>query len=340
MKNNTIYSIAISARALMNLHSLNNEGGEGNQIQTRMAEIIYYDKANQVQRDSVNAISGDMLKYIQSEHLYRIAKTRNLPMCEPCRRFDTNRISADTSYLNEIVNKNNEESINLLLKRCAITDMEGVLITKDGAGKNRSLPRKSVAEFAWAIGVPGAVITESYFHVKYESERGERVAATDESGTVSGKQTPFHRPASSGVYAIVCNFDIARISYNDISQTYPPEIERTTRYQALLESILYTFIQMNGAMRSTQMPHLLALHGVVAVSRGVLPAPTISPLNSEFADEIQRTKDALNRLHKDPELVQTYPFQDLAGFTDVMGTLIQTTVPYELKVGIAEQKES
>jgi len=35
-----VYSLSISARAVLNLHSLNNEGTEGNQQQTRMVHII------------------------------------------------------------------------------------------------------------------------------------------------------------------------------------------------------------------------------------------------------------------------------------------------------------
>ena len=50
-----IYSVAISAQAILDMHSLNNEGGEGNQIQTRMVNIIGADG----QLHNVNAISGD-----------------------------------------------------------------------------------------------------------------------------------------------------------------------------------------------------------------------------------------------------------------------------------------
>ena len=35
-----IYNLSIAAQATINLHSLNNEGGEGNQIQTRMVNIV------------------------------------------------------------------------------------------------------------------------------------------------------------------------------------------------------------------------------------------------------------------------------------------------------------
>ena len=77
-----LYSLSISARATLDMHSLNNEGGEGNQIQTRMVNII--DQGGQLQ--NVNAISGDMFKHIQAEHLFRIARENSaLPLCAGCR---------------------------------------------------------------------------------------------------------------------------------------------------------------------------------------------------------------------------------------------------------------
>ena len=97
------------------------------------------------------------------------------------------------------------------------------------------------------VGVPDYTTTKSYFHVRYTAERG--VVAEGERI----EQPIFHRPASSGVYAIVANFEMARIGFNDISQKYPiTDDERERRYLAFLESILYTFIEPNGAMRGTQ----------------------------------------------------------------------------------------
>lgn len=344
MTTKSVYSISISARAVLNLHSLNNEGSEGNQVQTRMVEVIYYDPDKQIKRDSVNAISGDMLKHIQSEHLHRIAIERNLPMCRPCREFNPNRISADVDYLQTITGETNEFAINEMLLRCAITDLEGTLITKDAKDK-RSLSRKSIAEFAWMTGVPGAMASSSYFHVKFASEHGDSSAAVDESGTVAGKQTPFHRPTNSGVYAMVCNFETVRIGYNDISQEYSKSqddkpIDRTARYKALLESVLYTFVQMNGAMRSAQMPHLTAFHGVVAISYGVAPAPSVSPLNPMFVEEIEKTKDAINKLpnkegNAEQNILAVKPFADLAEFAEIMRDLIQNTEPYKLEIRAA-----
>jgi CRISPR-associated protein Cst2 len=320
-----LYSLSISARATLDMHSLNNEGGEGNQIQTRMVNIVGADG----RLHNVNAISGDMFKHIQAEHLFRLATDgAGLPLCAACREFNANRISADEEYARAIGDKSDAEALDLMLGTCALDDMAGNLIT---AG-NRSIPRKSVVEFGWVVGLPELTTTDSYFHVKYASERSAARREADSAEAARGAnlgQAIFHRPASSGVYAVVTNLELARIGFNDITQFYTiTDEDRLARHTALLESVLYTFLEPNGAMRSTQNPHIVAFDGVVAVSKQVLPAPTFSPLGGDFVGQLQRVQTALDSLR--PGAVELHPFESLGEFTEVMTNLIQITEPFKL----------
>jgi CRISPR-associated protein Cst2 len=303
---------------MLDMHSLNNEGGEGNQIYTRMVSIVHRDKdTGEPKLATVNAISGDMFKHIQAEHLYLLAKGE-LPLCAGCQVFSASRVLDDSKFMEKLASRD-ADVIDALLRLCAIDDMEGNLIAR-GA---RSIPRKSVAEFGWVVGLPDVTRTESYFHVRYARERG--VA----EGEQPVEQPIFHRPASSGVYAIVANFEMARIGFNDITQTYPiDEEERERRYKALLESILYTFVQPSGAMRSTQNPHILGLEGVVAVSTQVVPAPAISPLDENYRDEVKRVAGALNEVQ--PAALTVHEFNSMGQFAEVMQGLIADTLPYTL----------
>ncbi len=318
-----VYSLSISAQATLNMHSLNNEGGEGNQITTRMVNIVGEDG----RLHNVNAISGDMLKHIEAEHLFRLLSGReDVPLCAACREFNANRISADAEYGKAIDGKSDAEAISLLLESCALDDMAGNLIT---AG-NRSIPRKSVAEFSWVVGLPERTTTDSYFHVKYASERSTEARAAEseeERRKANLGQAIFHRPASSGVYAIVANFEVARIGFNDITQIYAvDDAQRTARYRALLESVLYTFIEPNGAMRGTQNPHIVDFKGVVAVSSDVIPAPTMSPINGKYRQQLQGIREALEKVR--PGAVTLSEFDSLAQFSGVMTDLIESTAPY------------
>jgi CRISPR-associated protein Cst2 len=268
-----------------------------------------------------------MLKHIQAEHLFRLLSGReDVPLCAACAEFNANRISADANYSKAIEGKSDAEALALMLERCALDDMAGNLIT---AG-NRSIPRKSVAEFSWVVGLPELTTTDSYFHVKYASERSEEARTAEreeEQRKANLGQAIFHRPASSGVYAIVANFEMARIGFNDITQTYAvDQAQRIARYKALLESVLYTFIEPNGAMRGTQNPHIVDFQGVVAVSGDVVPAPTMSPINSSYREQLQGIREALEKVRS--SAVTLWEFDSLARFSEVMTDLVQTTEPY------------
>ncbi len=301
--NGGVYSVSISARVTLEMHSLNNEGGEGNQIATRMVTLV----TPEGNIETVNAVSGDMLKHIQAAHLHRLAGEQDLPLSEGTRMFNPNRINIDIDKnASQVMGMNSLKMIDWLLRRDAVSDMEGILIT---AG-NRALGRKSVVEFGWLVGLPDRVRTDNFLHTKYVPDSGKPKGV--EQASQAGAQTPagdgsnlgqnlFYRPASSGIYALVLNIEPARIGFNDISQSYAigddkEDKERVSRYRALIESVLYTLIQPRGAMRNTQNPHVVACEGVVTWSTKAVPAPTISPLNDCFSTEIKSIAAAMNEI--------------------------------------------
>lgn len=316
MATQTVYSLSICGRAILDMHSLNNEGGESNQITTRMVTIVHKPNGKPTLA-TVNAISGDMFKHIQAEHLYRLAKG-NLKLCAGCEKFSASRVLDDADFMKKLPNEN-AKVIDALLNHCALDDLEGNLIAKG----NRSVPRKSVAEFGWVVGLPDITRTESYFHVRYATEH--------DADSEAEKQAIFHRPASSGVYAIVASFEMARIGYNDITQQYAiKEDERARRYKAFAESILYTFVEPNGAMRGTQNPHILNFEGAVTVSTQVVPAPLLSALDDGYREQVKRVAAALNALH--PNAITVHEFDSMGAFAEVMQKLIADSAPFTLKV--------
>jgi CRISPR-associated protein Cst2 len=332
-----IYSLSLAINATLDLHNLNNEGSEGNQLQTRMVDVVAPDG----NLYNVNAISGDMLKHIQAEHFFHLARQRNLQLCDGCKLFNPNRINADASFINRTRSLKDVETLDELLRTCAMDDVEGILITEGG----RSIPRKSVVEFGWAIGIPDETRdghNQSFFHVKYATERSEsqrtqdatkraKKAEGDEEGKTGGanlQQAIFHRPASSGKYAIVCHLEFGRIGYNDIAQRYAlsPE-ERSRRGTVLLESLLHTFVQLNGAMRSSQLPHLVSLKGVLAYSTTLLPAPLISPISADYEAQMRQIGKALGN----GSGVVVESFESLGVFAEHIQQLIQVAQPYTLE---------
>ncbi|MGB1288830.1 MAG: DevR family CRISPR-associated autoregulator [Aggregatilineales bacterium] len=324
----TVANLSISGRLTIDLHSLNNEGGEGNQIQTRMVNIV--DENGELH--NVNAISGDMFKHIQAEHLFQIAREDELALSAGARVFDANRINADADFIARTADMTDGDLLADMLQTCAVSDIEGVLVTE---GK-KSVARKSVIEFGWVTGVPEHVHTDSYFHVKYAQDRSsaqrEKDQASQQSKGSNLGQSIFHRPASSGVYAVVCHINLARIGFNDILQDYALSTEeRVNRARALLRSTLYTFVQPNGAMRSAQAPHMLGFSGVMTLSKKPVPAPTVSPLSPTYVEETKNLVDMLNGIEGDGVIIRE-EFADMSALADIFRLVLDDMTLYEYRV--------
>jgi CRISPR-associated protein Cst2 len=306
-----ISSLAISARLTMNLHNLNSEGTEGNQQQTRMVHIV--DATGH--RQSVNAVSGDMFKHILVEHLTPLLDQAGQPLSPAARQHNPDRIVAGYQPLVDLAgNRSNPDSevMAMMIRECAATDLAGALLTE-----KRAVGRKSVVEFGWVVGLPQSTHTEQYLHVKYAPEGRGTATGGD---TVAGRQALFHRPASSGVYALVCNVDLYRIGLNDINRQYVLDDEdRRTRARALVQALAATLLKPTGAQRNTQNPHILNCVGIIAATSSSLPAPMLSPLGDDYADEIERCARALNRIEADA--IQTRRFASASEAVDILASI-------------------
>jgi CRISPR-associated protein Cst2 len=271
-------------------------------------------------RAVVNAISGDMFKHILVEHLIPLLEAAAQPLSPGARVHDADRINAgNQSFIDfcedeqdfvdggkKVKRKAKESEImSRMLKECSLTDLAGALVTR-----GRAVGRKSTVEFGWVVGLPedGAgnplTTTEQYFHVKYAPE-GRQAAAGDE--TVAGRQAIFHRPASSGVYALIANLDVYRIGLNDITRKYViDDAARTARAVALVQALAATLLKPAGAQRNTQNPHIVACEGVVAVSASSLPAPALSPLNDSYRQQVAEAATVLKTIREDALSVRNF----------------------------------
>lgn len=313
-----LHSLSISGVMTLNLHALNNEGSEGNALMTRMVQIV--DQSGVLQ--PVNAISGDMFKHIQAEHLFLLGKESGLKFCAGCADFDPNRINRDDEFASSFKEgASDDEILAGTISKCAGDDCEGILITKEIGGKKRAIGRKSAIEFGWVVGKPESTHTESYFHVKYDRQKRGK-GAGDESGANIG-QNIFYRPASSGQYAVVLTVEAYRVGRNDITLLYDIDAEeRKNRINALLRSVLATFIRPAGAHRNTQSPHVVDFSGIITTSESSMPAPTISPLNSSYAAEVSGIVSRLNQMEGNQSLMLS-EFNGLQEFTSQMADIIE-----------------
>ena len=83
----------------------------------------------------------------------------------------------------------------------------------------------------------------------------------------------------------------------------------------------------SGAMRSSQNPHLVDFSGVITVSSDITPAPTVSPLNSGYKNEVKEIADSLNTVKK---AIDIYNFDNFKQFTEIMTTFVKEGEPFTL----------
>lgn len=305
-----VYSISISGLLSWQLHALNNEGSEGNQSLTRRYYII---QKGMNEPEYVNGVSGDMLKHIQAEHLHRIATEEGIALSEGGKQFHPDRIGYDLTTEQPVFTDKDADlaaKTSKVLQHCAISDLEGFMVTVKGG---QTLKRESVIEFGAVVGLPTLVKTQSYFHAKYGTDN----------------PTPFNVQISSGLYATVLNLEAFRIGYNPHNFSYGIDAaERKKRLDALLKSVLYTYLQPNGAKRNTHLPHPDYFEGVIAVSTRRCPAPMISPLEESYTRQIESIANTLNRLNGEGT-VYLFAFETMAEFAERIQALIERSQPWE-----------
>jgi CRISPR-associated protein Cst2 len=305
-----VYSISISGLISLQLHSLNNEGNEGNQSLTRRYYVV---EKGDPEPKFVNGVSGDMLKHIQAEHLHRIAIESGLALSEGGKQFHPDRIGYDLDHSISVFTSQDTDLATKtakVLQRCTLSDLEGFMVTEK---KGQTLKRESVIEFGAVVGLPSFVKTQSYFHAKYGTDN----------------PTPYNVQVSSGLYATVLNIEAFRIGYNPHTFAYVIDTtERKKRLDALLKSVLYTYLQPNGAKRNTNLPHPDYFEGVIAVSTRRCPAPMMSPLEESYNRQIESIANTLNHLNG-VGTVHLFPFQTMAEFAEQIQILTQQAQPWE-----------
>ena len=311
-----IESLSLAAEVTLALHNLNSEGTEGNQQQTRMVHVV--DATGK--RHSVNAISGDMFKHIYVRHLTAILQAQGQPLSSGAAAGKADRVTVDPGFKAAIKGRGIADVQREMLERCAVTDIAGTLFTE-----GITVPRKSCVEFGWVIGIPGKVHTGQYFHVKYEPERRKISSQAQRGeGTIAGAQTIFHRPASSGVYALICHLEISRIGVNDVTLDRSISCEsQAARKRAAIQALLATLIRPDGAQCNTQAPHVLECSGILTTSRAYVAAPMLSPLSENYRNDINSIAETLNRLS--PGAIESRPFDSLASVVALLEAVSSQT---------------
>lgn len=306
--------VGVCARLELAAHALNNEGSRNNATMPRQVDVVTGEETVQV-----NAVSGDTIKhsfvdYLKAAIADRPGANGELPICDACRLGDPNRLNVVPAFQEAIkgIDKgDNGAVVRELIRRCAIDDIAGLLVTQG----NRNAPRRSTAQFAWELGLPNRVETGRYTHVKLVPADPN---ASGGEGSNLG-QNIFTKPASSGVYAFVANLDLGRIGRNDI--TGEREISDgawRARSAAALTALFHAVALPGGAQRNTQLPHLHGAQGALAVSVSAMPPVLYSPLAEDFVAQMAAVAAAFGRAGTEHFVL---PFDDLGALGALLSGL-------------------
>ena len=295
-----VFEIAILARAVWDLHSLNNEGTVGNVTEPRTVILANGSKSD--------GVSGEMLKHHHAFNVWLVANDKSI-FCEPCQTLRPQRADA----LGKLAKKQGEEAAILerLLKGCALCDLHGFLKTAE------AIPRHSTVEFGWAVALPDSFQRDVHTHARHEVEgrvRHQSESGQREEGEQDSAQMVYHRPTRSGTYAIVTVFAPWRIGLNEITYRYVEGVDRKARYQLALDAYKAMFARAEGAMTSTRLPHVEDIDGAVAISTSNFPVPLPSPLSDSYIERLESMKEHCDGL-------EVHRFEGLDGLYRILQQL-------------------
>lgn len=250
--------LAIMLLITLEGEALNNEGNIGNTLQPRQIEL-----SDGSVRD---AISGEMFKHFHSKNLRLLAEDNEL--CETCKIF-----SPMKNGKIKIKDKDLSESGNRV-KECIVDDVEGFM----NAGKGNNEKRTSCIKFSWAIA-RGENDYQSMLHNrvdptdknnKSKNEQivndSESIDTTSDANTNKNQNTQmiFYRPIRSNEYALTIQIDLDRIGFDDekLKDAVSEEIKKR-RQSMCLKAVKNMFLDIEGALCSTRLPHLRDIEGII-----------------------------------------------------------------------------
>ena len=316
---NSVFEVAILGRITWQLHSLNNEGTVGNVTEPRSLKIIDPETKKIVTSDG---ISGEMLKHIHAEMVWRLEDDKN-KFCDACRSLEPSRFDYTIqANKNSYKDKKIEEIVADAVKTCEMCDLHGFLI-QDPAGN-----RPSLIEFGWAVALPGTYERDIHTHARHAPGEKERGADIEQ-------QMVYHRPTRTGVYAIVSVFQPWKIGLNNVNREYVKWGEKSKdtddvrkhRYELALKAYRAMFLQTEGAMSATRLPHLLDFEGVIVYSTISVPVPKISPLKKDYRTEIEKIAQQI-----DKDNIKVKKFGSPSEFAEIISDLLRKK-PYKFNIG-------
>lgn len=281
--NDNMWKVQIALNLGVTGEALNNEDNIGNVTKGRVIRLS--------EEEIRNAISGNMINHMFNKNLRALADKDEL--CSTCKIFSPMKNGDIKTEIDKKLSATGNR-----VKGCIIDDIAGLM----NAGKGHNEKRTKTVNFSWGISKDNISDTALYSRVdpteKNSKKKNEQKDTTSDANTNKDQNTQmlFHRPVRTSAYAMLCQFDLSRISFDDEKQVYVTDDIEFIKARVKKALIAYknTILDLQGALCSTNMPHLLSLDGVITFKTSAKELMAkYSPLNDDFKEVHSNLSNAI-----------------------------------------------
>ncbi|WP_027409658.1 DevR family CRISPR-associated autoregulator [Anoxybacteroides tepidamans] len=304
--NDYLFRLNFILRFEVDAEALNNEETIGNVVKTRTIQL----------RDGSlrNAITGNLIKHVFTKNVRLL--TEHHELCDTCKIFSPMK-NGKIKVKDERLSANGNR-----VKECAVDDLCGFM----NAGKGQNEKRYSVAQFSWAIAREGTR-NDSVLYTRVDPTEKNAKTKKEQADTLSDANTNkdqnaqmiFYRPIRSSEYALTIQLDLHRVGFDDEKLMYAVDHETIKRrIKNALKAVRNTLVDIEGAMCSTNLPHLRGVYGIVTekTDREQITAK-YSALNEDFIEVNQKlstVSHTFNNIQQFKELIELYASDEFLDF--------------------------
>ena len=322
--------LALSARLLVNLESLNMAESVGNVTKHRKAPVTFRADDGSYRVVYVPAISGMSLAHHYQVLLARAAKNAGLPVSDISLQGYFLKYANDDIIKNYYPNvrgkvgrnKSPCENERVIVSEDVVADVGGFLYT-DGVVKRTS--RFSFSYMMPALDSLKAAAVYPQLHVRYTPKPEQR------------EQALIYVDNASALYTVSYVLEASEVSVLNVCRAMgqkPDDLgpkTRAERVRAAIEALVAMLGNMAfGAKRSRSLPHWRVESIVVAASKGIAPfVPSPGHSKSYLAETLQRLKDQKNVIKGMEAEIHYYVSEDLEG--DAEGAVKHSTPEAAIK---------
>ncbi|HDD25976.1 MAG TPA: type I-A CRISPR-associated protein Cas7/Csa2 [Acidilobales archaeon] len=283
--------LSLGLRALVNVEALNMVESVGNLTRHRKAAIVYR-RGNTYVLRYVPVISGESLAHAYQEWLVKLAKQRNLPICEFCEYCEFVKHAQPQVFgskpweksLANVVSKKGykpEAIESEIIKNCVVEDIGGFLFAGPTPVKRTS--RFYVSYMIPAIDAIEKAALEPQMHVRHAPKASQKLAQA---------QMPYYVEVGSAIYSWSFYLDIGGIGVSSLTnEKVISDQDRLSRIELSLDALALMIETKLFGAKLTRFNPLTDYESVMLILSKTCPLTVSAPTKREYIkDTLRRAK--------------------------------------------------